>query len=80
MPKRKNTAMSTETAMAEAERWLTAKAVDCQRLTAHHLKIDRVNFWPKTGTITVDADGAGGQCVERGLTGLEIVLMREGIL
>ena len=42
--------------MEVATQWLDRKRVNFKRLTAHHLKVGPVNFWPGTGTITVDGE------------------------
>ncbi len=56
--------------------WLQANRIDCEVMTEHHIKICPVNFWPITGTITVD--GEGQRRNERGLDGLEATLIAEG--
>lgn len=42
--------------MMSACSWLRTRGVTFRKLTRYHLKIGPINFWPKTGTITVDGE------------------------
>jgi len=65
-------------AMAEAGQWLQAKGVAFDELTSHHIKIGPVNFWPRKGTIMID--GEEQRRPERGLAGLEAILIEHRFL
>ena len=60
-------------AMQEAMAWLEENGLHYWHLPPHQLKIGLINFWPGTGTITID-----GESVKRptkGLAGLEELLL-----
>lgn len=65
-------------AMNAAVEWLRVNDVEFDQLTAYHIKIGPVNFWPKTGTIMVD--GEDRRRPERGLDGLEFTLIEQGFV
>jgi hypothetical protein len=52
-------------AMADAKSWLDEHGIPYQYLQPYQLKIGKINFWPGTGTITID-----GELHKRPLTGL----------
>lgn len=59
-------------AMQEAKTWLTEHGLPYRHLPPHQLKIGSINFWPGTGTITID--GEPGKRPAKGLAGLEEIL------
>ena len=59
-------------AMKEAKAWLTERGLPYRHLPPHQLKIGSINFWPGTGTITID--GEAGKRPAKGLVGLEEIL------
>ena len=59
-------------AMKEAMAWLDQRGVYYQHFPPDQIKIGPINFWPRTGTITVD--GEGRRRAEKGLAGLEVIL------
>ncbi|WP_025915610.1 hypothetical protein [Herminiimonas sp. CN] len=59
-------------AMQGARAWLEGRGIHYLYLPPHQLKIGPLNFWPGTGTITVD--GEGGRRSEKGLEGLKGIL------
>lgn len=59
-------------AMKEAMAWLDQRRVYYQYFPPDQIKIGSINFWPRTGTITVD--GEGRRRAEKGLAGLEVIL------
>ena len=59
-------------AMKEAMAWLDQRGVYYQHFPPDQIKIGPINFWPRTGTITVD--GEGRRRAEHGLAGLEAIL------
>ena len=59
-------------AMQEAKAWLEEHGLLYQHLPPHQLKIGSINFWPGTGTITID--GEPGKRPAKGLAGLEEIL------
>lgn len=63
-------------AMVDARSWLAEQGVRYQFLPPSHIKIGVINFWPTTGTITID--GAGPKRAAKGLAGLETLLMECG--
>lgn len=65
-------------AMNAAAEWLRDNDVKFKQMTAYHIKIGAVNFWPKTGTITVD--GEDQRRSERGLDGLEVMLIEHRVI
>lgn len=65
-------------AMNAAAEWLQANDAEFDQMTAYHIKIGPVNFWPKTGTIMVD--GEDQRRPERGLEGLELTLIEQDLL
>lgn len=60
-------------AMQEAKAWLEEHGLLYQHLPPHQLKIGSINFWPGTGTITID--GEPGKRPAKGLAGLEEILL-----
>lgn len=60
------------TAMQDARAWLGQRGIHYLYLPPHQLKIGPLNFWPGTGTITVD--GEGGRRSAKGLEGLKGIL------
>lgn len=60
------------TAMQDARAWLNGHGIHYLYLPPHQLKIGPLNFWPGTGTITID--GESGRRPEKGLKGLEGIL------
>lgn len=60
------------TAMQEARAWLNGRGIHYLYLPPHQLKVGPLNFWPGTGTITVD--GESGRRPEKGLPGLAAIL------
>lgn len=75
---RNRSKLSAVNAMEEATRWLDRNRVNFEQLTAHHLKMGPINFWPVTGTITVD--GEAGKRKMGGLAGLEVTLINECLI
>lgn len=65
-------------AMNAAAEWLRDNDVKFKQTTAYHIKIGAVNLWPKTGTITVD--GEDQRRSERGLDGLEVMLIEHRVI
>lgn len=65
-------------AMNEAISWLDQQGVHYRYLPPFQLKIGAINFWPRTGTITVD--GEEQRRTAKGLAGLEALLMERGAL
>ena len=63
-------------AMKEAAGWLDAQGICYRYLPPSQLKIGSINFWPRTGTITVD--GENQRRAVRGLVGLEALLIERG--
>ena len=59
-------------AMKEAMAWLDQRGVYYQHFPPDQIKIGPINFWPRTGTITID--GEGRRRAEKGLAGLEAIL------
>ena len=59
-------------AMKEAMAWLDQRGIYSQHFPPDQIKIGPINFWPRTGTITVD--GEGQRRAEKGLAGLEVML------
>lgn len=59
-------------AMKEAMAWLDERRIHYLHLPPYQLKIDAINFWPKTGTITID--GEAQRRPVKGLAGLESIL------
>lgn len=59
-------------AMKQAMAWLNERAIPYVHLPPYQLKIDALNFWPRTGTITID--GEQQRRTEKGLDGLETIL------
>lgn len=59
-------------AMKEAMAWLDQHGVYYQHFPPDQIKIGSINFWPRTGTITLD--GEGRRRAEKGLEGLEVIL------
>lgn len=60
------------TAMQDARAWLDGRSIRYLYLPPHQLKIGPLNFWPGTGTITID--GESGRRPENGRAGLETIL------
>lgn len=58
--------------LIQATDWLDAQGVYYRHLPPLQLKIGPINYWPSTGTITVDNEP--GKRIDRGLKGLEVVL------
>jgi len=58
--------------------WLDARGIHYLHLPPHQLKMDAVNFWPGRGTITID--GEVKKRPVKGLAGLEVTLLAEGLL
>ena len=67
-----NRAEMARESMTQATDWLDAKGVYYRHRPPSQLKIGPINYWPSTGTITVDNES--GKRVGRGLQGLELVL------
>jgi len=67
-----NRAEMARESMIQATEWLDAKGVYYRHLSPSQLKIGPINYWPSTGTITVDNEP--GKRPDRGLQGLEHVL------
>lgn len=67
-----NRAEMAHESLIQATDWLDAKGVYYRHLPPSQLKIGPINYWPCTGTITVDNEPA--KRVGRGLQGLELVL------
>lgn len=67
-----NRAEMARESLIQATDWLDAKGVYYRHLPPSQLKIGPINYWPSTGTITVDNEP--GKRVGRGLQGLELVL------
>lgn len=60
------------TAIQDARAWLGGRSIRYLYLPPHQLKIGPLNFWPGTGTITID--GESGRRPEKGLDGLATLL------
>ena len=69
---------SGDDAMQLAMAWLDARGIPYLHLPPHQLKMDAVNFWPGRGSIT--KDGEGKKRPVKGLAGLEVTLLAEGLL
>ena len=67
-----NRAEMARESLIQATEWLDAKGVYYRHLPPSQLKIGPINYWPSTGTITVDNEP--GKRPDRGLQGLEHVL------
>lgn len=67
-----NRAEMARESLIQAADWLDAKGVYYRHLPPSQLKIGPINYWPSTGTITVDNES--GKRLDRGLQGLELVL------
>ena len=67
-----NRAEMARESLIQAAEWLDAKGVYYRHLPPSQLKIGPINYWPSTGTITVDNEP--GKRPDRGLQGLEHVL------
>jgi hypothetical protein len=65
-------------AMKEAIAWLDEIGIPYHHLPPYQIKIGTLNFWPGKGTITIDGDDQ--RRPEKGLTGLEIILVAEGVI
>lgn len=63
---------NSATAMQDARAWLGGRSIRYLYLPPHQLKIGPLNFWPGTGTITID--GESGRRPEKGLHGLMSLL------
>ena len=61
-------------AMKEAMAWLDQRGVYYQHFPPDQIKIGPINFWPRSGTITVD--GEGRRRAEKGLAGISTLLFR----
>ena len=59
-------------AMKEAMAWLDQRGVYYQHFPPDQIKIGPINFWPRSGTITVD--GEGKRRPAKGLLGLEAII------
>jgi len=59
-------------AMKEAMAWLDQRGIYYQHFPPDQIKIGPINFWPRTGTITVD--GEGRRRAEKGLEGLALLV------
>lgn len=59
-------------AMKEAMAWLDQRGVYYQHFPPDQIKIGTINFWPRTGTITVDSEGQ--RRAEKGLSGISTLL------
>jgi hypothetical protein len=59
-------------AMKQAMAWLDERQVRYHHLPPHQIKIGVLNYWPGTGTITLD--GEIGKRPVKGLAGLESIL------
>ena len=68
-----NRAEMSRESMIQATEWLDAKGVYYRHLPPSQLKIGPINYWPSTGTITVDNET--GKRPYLGLQGLELVLL-----
>lgn len=66
------------TAIEEAIVWLEERGVPYNFLPPHQLKIGALNFWPGRGTITVD--GEDQRRAEKGLAGLEAILVADELI
>lgn len=60
-----------------AKQWLDLQGVPYRQLTAHHLKIGVINFYPSTGTITVD--GETTKRPDKGLVALKAILYSDKV-
>ena len=67
-----NRAEMARESLIQATEWLDAKGVYYRHLPPSQLKIGPINYWPSTGTITVDNET--GKRPYLGLQGLELVL------
>lgn len=65
-------------AMKEVMAWLDQHGVYYQHFPPDQIKIGPINFWPRTGTITVD--GEGSRRAEKGLAGLALLLFSDAIV
>lgn len=61
-----------EDAMKQAMAWLDRQGISYQYHPPYQLKVGAVNFWPGTGTITIDGELAKRPI--KGLAGLESIL------
>lgn len=73
----KNKEEITAAAMKEARAWLDEHEIPYVFLPPYQIKIDALNFWPKTGTITID--GESQRRKEKGLAGLESLLFSDAL-
>ena len=60
-------------AMRQAMAWLDDRGIYYQYLPPHQLKLGAINFWPRTGTITVD--GEPQRRPVKGIAGLKSILV-----
>lgn len=60
-------------AMQEAKAWLEERGLLYRHMPPYQLKIGSINFWPGTGSITID--GEPGKRPTKGLAGLEGILL-----
>lgn len=65
-------------AMMEAMAWLDERGIPYHHLPPYQLKIGILNFWPGRGTITVD--GETQRRSEKGIAGLEAILIAKGLV
>lgn len=65
-------------AMRDAIAWLDEIGIPYHVLPPYQIKIGALNFWPGKGTITID--GNDQRRPEKGLAGLEEILISAGLI
>lgn len=78
MPMHRNKQSNTEIAMSEARLWLSERDIYYDYIPPYQIKIGSINFWPGTGTITID--GEARRRPTTGIAGLEKLLVSNGLL
>ena len=59
-------------AMKESMAWLDQRGVYYRHFPPDQIKVGPINFWPRTGTITID--GESQRRAEKGLAGISALL------
>lgn len=63
--------------MSQAKAVLKRHGVEYQQKSSHHLKVRNFNYWPRKGTIMLDAENT--RRTEKGITAFIKILRRAGL-